>query len=407
VTGFDPDRLLLRRARRALAVQNTTAIALVLLVVGVVAFVAVTRGQRSALERSLQQTAATEDDVIDPPVGSWIFRLDGAGNLSATENPPAGFPDMTALNRVRAGGPAESSATEVGGTDYLVVTRQRTGYTVQVVGSLAAQEAERRRLIMALGLAEALGLLIAGLAAVLLAYRATAPLGEALDRQRRFVADASHELRTPLTQLHTRVQLLHHDLRDGAAPEQIAPDVEKLLVGTRQLGEVVEDLLLSTQLRTHTDAGTEVDLGVVAAGVVATLANRARDQGVELILVPDADEPSVVRGREAALRRVVTALVDNALSHTPAGGHVTVELGSADAPRRVVLIVRDDGTGFDPADAERIFARFARGHGDHRRFGLGLALAREVITGHGGTIDAWGRPGQGATFTIHLPADAH
>ena len=180
------------------------------------------------------------------------------------------------------------------------------------------------------------------IALVLLAYRATAPLGDALDRQRRFVADASHELRTPLTQLHTRVQLLRHDLRDGAAPEQIAPDVERLLVGTRQLGEVVEDLLLSTQLRSRTDAGTEVDLGVVAAGVVAALGDRARDQGVELILVPDADEPSV-----------------------------------------------------------------ARGHGDHRRFGLGLALAREVITGHGGTIDAWGRPGQGATFTVHLPADAH
>ncbi|MFD0524360.1 sensor histidine kinase [Paractinoplanes durhamensis] len=69
--------------------------------------------------------------------------------------------------------------------------------------------------------------------------------------------------------------------------------------------------------------------------------------------------------------------------------------------------MRDDGTGFDPADSERIFARFARGHADHRRFGLGLALAREVITGHGGTIVASGRPGAGATFTIHLPAGDH
>ena len=70
----------------------------------------------------------------------------------------------------------------------------------------------------------------------------------------------------------------------------------------------------------------------------------------------------------------------------------------------VTVVVRDDGTGFDPADAERLFARFARaGDNDHRRFGLGLALAREVITGHGGTIEAWGSPGKGATFTIRLP----
>jgi signal transduction histidine kinase len=94
------------------------------------------------------------------------------------------------------------------------------------------------------------------------------------------------------------------------------------------------------------------------------------------------------------------ALADNALSHTPPGGHVTVEFGR-DHPM-VTVVVRDDGTGF--AEAERLFAR--GGHGDHRRFGLGLALAREVITGHVGTIDAWGRPGQGAAFTVRLPAVA-
>jgi signal transduction histidine kinase len=222
------------------------------------------------------------------------------------------------------------------------------------------------------------------------------------------VADASHELRTPLTQLHTRAQMLHRDLGSGASAAELAPDIEQLLVGTRHLGEVVDDLLLSTQVQARAEDATDVDLGVVAAGVVATLGTRARDERVELALLPDTDGPSMVRGREAALRRVVTALVDNALSHTPAGGHVTVELGSFSSPRQVTMIVRDDGAGFDPADADRIFARFARGgHGDDRRFGLGLALVREVVTGHGGTIEAWGSPGEGATFTVRLPAGQH
>src|SRR3954453_10670587 len=83
------------------------------------------------------------------------------------------------------------------------------------------------------------------------------------------------------------------DLRAGAPPERMAPDVDQLLAGTRQLGEEVEDLLLSTQLQTGTEAGAEVALGVVAAGVVATLGTRAREQGVDLALVPDPDEPSV------------------------------------------------------------------------------------------------------------------
>jgi two-component system OmpR family sensor kinase len=310
VTARNPDQLLLWRSRRDLALQSAAAITLSLLIVGVLVLLVVTHGQRTALEASLRQTTATEEDVVDPPAGTWIFEENAAGHLSGTELAPAGFPDRSALTRVRAGGPAELTATAAGGVDYLVLTRQRSTGTVQVIGSLAPVEADRHRLLAALGMAEIVGLLVACLAAVLLARRATAPLGEALSRQRRFVADASHELRTPLTQLHTRAQLLHQDLRAGASPEDMAPDIEQLLIGTRQLGEVVEDLLLSSQLPNRAEASAEVDLGMVAAGVVTGLAARARAQGIALSLVPDAEVPSVVRGREAALRRVVTALVD-------------------------------------------------------------------------------------------------
>ncbi|MEV6844361.1 HAMP domain-containing sensor histidine kinase [Actinoplanes sp. NPDC051411] len=394
----DPDLLLLRRARRILAIQHTAALAVILLIVGVVALLMVGHGQRGALAHGLRQTAASEEDVVDPPEDSWIFRLDAAGTLTATRHPPAGFPDQAAIDRVRNGGPTETASREIDGVDYLVYTRQRKGTTVQVVGSLAGQEAEQRRLAMALGAAGLLGLLGSAATGLALARRATAPLGDALDRQRRFVADASHELRTPLAQLHTRAQLLRRDLGDGPA----RTDLDRLVAGTRELGEVVDDLLLST----HGTAGgsTEVDLGVLAAAVLAAAGDRARDQDVTLDLVTDPDEPSLVRGREAALRRVLTALIDNALSHTPPGGHIAVELSRRTAPRQVTVTVRDDGSGFDPGDARHIFDRFARGHDDHRRFGLGLALAREVITGHSGTIDAHSTPGHGAVFTIRLPA---
>lgn len=396
----DPDEALLRSTRRILGVQTAAAITLSLLIVGTVALLVVARTQHASAEASLRQTAATADDVIDPPPGMWIFIQDAAGRVTGTDEAPDAFPDRAALERVRAGGPTETA--DLG--DYLMITRRRDQAIVQVVASTREQMAELRRLLVGLGLAELAGLLLALLSAALLARRATAPLGEALTRQRQFVADASHELRTPLTQLHTRAQLLDRELRSGAAAADLADDVDQMVVGTRHLGEVIDDLLLSSQLLDQPQNVTAVDLAAVSADVVAAQAARAQAQDVELTLVPDAASPSIVDGREPALRRVLTALVDNALSHTPAGGHVTIELGTEAAPRRVTVVVRDDGSGFDPADAERLFARFARGHGDHRRFGLGLALAREVITGHGGTIEAWGRPGAGAAFTIHLPS---
>jgi two-component system, OmpR family, sensor kinase len=396
----DPDQALLRSTRRILGLQTAAAITLSLLIVGTVVLLVVARTQHAAAEASLRQTAATADDVIDPPPGMWIFIQDAAGRVTGTDEAPDAFPDRAALERVRAGGPTETADRG----DYLMITRRRDHAVVQVVASTHEQTAELRRLLVALGLAELAGLLLALVSTVLLVRRATAPLGEALTRQRQFVADASHELRTPLTQLHTRAQLLDRELRAGAAAADLAEDVDQMVVGTRHLGEVIEDLLLSSQLPDRPQNVTAVDLAVVGADVVAGQAARAEAQDVELTLVRDAASPSFVDGREPALRRVLTALVDNALSHTPPGGHVTVELGTESAPRRVTVVVRDDGSGFDPADAERLFARFARGHGDHRRFGLGLALAREVITGHGGTIEAWGRPGAGAAFTIHLPA---
>ncbi|MBM2616288.1 HAMP domain-containing histidine kinase [Actinoplanes sp. LDG1-06] len=399
----DPDRLLLSRARRTSAVQSTAVVTLILLVAGLVAAVALAREQRRVLETTVRQTAATAEDVVDPPYGMWLFVRDGDGRLSSTAGAPSGFPDLDALERAQPGSATSSSSVDRAGTDYLVVTQPRGTGAVQVVASMAGLEQERHRTLAALGVAGLIGLAAAAGAGWLLAGRATRPLGEALARQRRFVADAGHELRTPVTQLHTRAQLLHQDLHDGAPPDRMAADVEQLLAGARQLGEIIEDLLLSTRMEHDASEASEVDLGVVAAGAVAGFAAKAMDNGVSLVLDPDPDRPSLVRGREAALRRVVVALVDNALSHTASGGQVTVELRETPG-RAVTLTVRDTGTGFDPADAERLFDRFARGHGEQRRFGLGLALAREVITGHGGTIEAAGEPGQGATFTVRLPA---
>lgn len=248
-----------------------------------------------------------------------------------------------------------------------------------------------------------IGIALAGVVGFVVARRAVAPLGEALALQRRFIADAGHELRTPLTVLHTRAQLVARRM-DPADPAR--PMVEQLLDDSRVLSEIVDEMLESAALSSDPSRGDQLDLGMLAAEVAASMQVLATGAGVSLQVVDGAQRG--VRGSHSALRRAVTALVDNALSHTPPNGHVVIEV--AEAGDRVLLTVTDDGEGFADGDADRLTERFARGQasmnsvGGGRRFGLGLSLVREVTTAHGGTFTLNGHSGAGARATIDLPA---
>jgi two-component system OmpR family sensor kinase len=399
----DPERHLLVRARRLVAVQVAGAISVLLALVGAMLYCVTVSGQDASARHEL--AAATRSvTVAHPPPCLWLFELRGNA-VQSSPGAPAALPVRTALYQVAADREPRVVRTEIAGHAYLVRTERRGDRVVQAAMDLHHQAAERRRLLRTLGAAEVAGLLAALLIGQVLARRAIAPLGEALARQRRFSADVSHELRTPLTRLHTRAQLIARRLRRGTDPSHVIEEVNHLVSGTRQLGEVVEDLLLSAQFsQLHRPFGP-VDLAALAEELAAAEAARAEARGVTIEVRRQGPGDHVVRGAESALRRVISALLDNALGHTSVDGHIWVTLSGGPA-KMVELAVRDDGVGLDPRDAEPLFTRFVGGsHGENRRFGLGLALVREVVDGHGGTITADGRPGAGAVFTVRLPAD--
>jgi two-component system OmpR family sensor kinase len=235
-----------------------------------------------------------------------------------------------------------------------------------------------------------------------------APLAEALCRQHRFVADASHELRTPIAQVHTRAQLLARRARKGA-PAADMRDLGRLVGTTRRLGEIVDELLLSARLGAgpaDLTAAATVDLIGLTEAAVAAEAQRAAERRITITLDTPGRTALPLPGIESALRRVIAELLANALSHTPDGGLITVTVHRT-GRSLAELTVADTGDGFDPVDGQRIFDRFHRGPGaGDRRFGLGLALLREVVTNHHGTIEADSHPGRGATFTVRLPTVA-
>jgi signal transduction histidine kinase len=219
-----------------LALQSALAVAMVLALVGGVALWLVVRDQDRAAQGALRRAVegTDQDDLARPPPGISLFILDQDGSVAqSSPRAPVGLPDRRGL-AARPGAPVRTRLSLPAGR-FQTLTVAVGGRRVQAALSLAAQQAERTRLLTATLLAGLLGM-VGGF----VARRAMAPLGEALQRQGRFVADASHELRTPLTLLSTRAQLLARDAADSP-PERIGAEAAALAADAARLDEVIED----------------------------------------------------------------------------------------------------------------------------------------------------------------------
>ncbi|MFD0318648.1 sensor histidine kinase [Streptomyces flavalbus] len=389
-----------RRARRRIVWTTAAIITLLITVVGGVAYTVMTHAQDDQVRREVRYGAA-HSDLSRPPACMWLY---GRG-AAVMPNAPVGFPLYADLDRVRQTRAPVERTVRRAGTVYLVRTEMRdSGDVVQAVLDLRTQLADRSHLWFALSVAEVVGLAAAGVTGLVLGRRAVAPLAEALARQRRFVADASHELRAPITRAHTRAQVLARRAAKDGLPAAHREGLALLVTSLGRLGEVLDDLLSSAALTAGQTwrAVRRVDLVALARSAAAEEAERVRERGLT-VRVDGPPHPLWVDGVASALRRAVGELLANAIAHTPPGGRIEMALSRSGTT--VVLAVTDTGPGFDAGEAERLFRRFHRGGGG--RYGLGLALLREVVTSHGGTVAATaGGPGHGARFTLRLPQSA-
>ncbi|GAA5197191.1 sensor histidine kinase [Microbacterium jejuense] len=226
------------------------------------------------------------------------------------------------------------------------------------------------------------------------------------ERMRAFVADASHELRTPLASIRGYSELSLKALgRDHAAAtiDTTESSLERIQAQSLRMTSLVEDLLLLARL----DEGQELVYGSVDLTRLAIDAlGDIRTTGPEHEWVLDVgEEPVTIAGDAGRLQQVITNLLANARTHTPAGTVVTVRVArdGADA----VLTVHDDGPGVDPALQGELFERFSRGDRSRARqtggTGLGLSIARAIVDAHGGSIRVDSVPGD-TTFEVRLPA---
>ncbi len=223
------------------------------------------------------------------------------------------------------------------------------------------------------------------------------------DRLRRFLADASHELRTPLAAIRGYAELF----RIGAADERATLEraMSRIEAEAARMGVLVEDLLLLAQL----DQAPEPRR--VPVDLLEMVGQAAQDTQV---LAPDrevtvrADEPATVLGDPDQLRQLLTNLIGNAITHTPAGTAIELALDQDGGQAR--LSVRDHGPGLPAEVGDQLFERFWRTEGGRRRgpggAGLGLAIVRAIAGAHHGTVRAENASGGGARFVVTMPLAA-
>ncbi len=229
-----------------------------------------------------------------------------------------------------------------------------------------------------------------------------------LEFKNQFLSHVSHELRTPLTCIHQFVTILLDGLAGGISEEQ-REHLRTILRSTNQLGAMVRDLLEATRAES---GKIRLDIRCLsiadpmrAAGAMMQAA--ARDKRIRLDVADELGIPFVLGDMDRILE-VLINLIDNAIKFTPVDGVVTVRAARMRSdPDFVCISVSDTGPGVTPESRHLIFERLYQsphsGESSRKGLGLGLFIAKELVTLHGGRIWVASEPGSGATFSFTLP----
>jgi two-component system phosphate regulon sensor histidine kinase PhoR len=264
------------------------------------------------------------------------------------------------------------------------------------------KQAETERLLGVLLIPVSTVIIAMGLGVVFLAVRAER---RASQEKSDFIANVSHELKTPLSLIRMFGELIATGKHkgEGSAREYagiITRESERL---AHLIDNVLDFARLERGKASYSFAEGQLDEVVERALDVC----RYRLDKEKMKLRTDIDEElPPVRMDENAMTLVLLNLVDNAIKYAGEGGEVAVRL--ARVPGGVALSVRDRGPGISPDDQQRVFERFYRATNARvrnvRGSGIGLALVKHIAEAHGGRVELASAPGQGATFTVFVPA---
>ncbi|MBN1152119.1 MAG: HAMP domain-containing histidine kinase [Dehalococcoidia bacterium] len=221
--------------------------------------------------------------------------------------------------------------------------------------------------------------------------------------RKHFLADVVHELRTPLSIIQGNLEAWHDGVV-AATPDSIAPVHEEAVLLSRLITDL-RDLTLAEagQLRLSRE---KTDIAALTESVVATYRERAEGHGIALRVNPAGAPLPRVDVDPLRIRQVLRNLLDNALRHTPSGGVITLTARPAPAGF-ITLEIRDTGSGIAANHLPHVFEHFYKVDPARERSrsgsGIGLAIVKQLVEAHGGSVAVQSQEGQGAVFSFTLP----
>jgi signal transduction histidine kinase len=229
--------------------------------------------------------------------------------------------------------------------------------------------------------------------------RANGDLTAANQELEAFSYSVSHDLRAPLRAVRGFAEIFRDDFGAKVEPEG-RELIDKVLDGAHRMDQLIDDLLALSRSARQPLRRARIDLEGLARRVAAQLA--PADRAVELAIgaLPECD------GDASLLEQVFVNLISNAFKFTRGRADARIEIGHQLEAGELAYFVRDNGAGFDPKQAFRLFGVFQRLHraSDFEGTGVGLSIVQRIVHRHGGRIWAHGKPGAGATFFFTLPA---
>ncbi|MFN4294637.1 MAG: sensor histidine kinase [Thermoflexales bacterium] len=352
--------------------------------------------------------SGVQGNSLEALSNTFLLWLDEGGRYRVLPvfTPPGFIPSVEAIRAVQRGAPYDLRTvyTTRGEPVRLLTYPSRSeGLTLyfQAGRPLIEQALILRRWLIGLLIVGSGMVALAAWVSWVIAGRAIRPVQATWARQREFIANASHELRAPLTLIQLSAEVaLRQDTPEDERRELLAGVTQE----TRHMNALISDLLLLSRA----DAGRlpleikPLALGALFDDLREAWARACAERGITLHIEPTT---AVARADATHLRQALIALLDNAVRHTAAGGHIT--LRAAASGRRVTLSVSDTGEGIAAEHLPHVFERFYQADAAHSRkgsSGLGLSIVKALVEAMQGEVQIASQVGVGTTVTLTLPA---